>query len=762
MEGNGPDLKELDTPAVNQQTEHETENLPKNRQQPSRSNPEAEFQNQNTGNKELFPSASPEQQIKSCYLTLNNLVLNYEKKGLTFNDQEIAAISLYKHLLKQISSDQIICSDPEIAQKAIRTTVALLDSTVVEEIAFGNDADLQGKDQYFREFGYYEKPGKDFSISVISDPRILFTVKDEQQKTLDLIKQTAKVATVSSANDLVALKKQNPDIIVFSRNMALEDTNTLLGSTRRSFPYTPIAAPFMIDQNLGGIFLDNTDTKKYNKLTRVLYPRTEVPRQEVWISLLGKGRVIFGSEDEYPEGDSSVLEDVPNKDPKLLLEELDNYWRIADLKKPERSYGYLRRKTGVWLNATQEKIGQFYSRHIERFKRVLADRLHPVHGEAEVILTRSGVSANETVIRTIAHQSGTSREDRPSLYIMNGFYYENIVDIDRDFNIAKDPNQARVFLINQEPSDPFVSLPYPQPYTQARDILIKNIIARAKQDTDNQYYIMYDKTHNLLQQTFTELDNIPANLTIAETGSLTKHQRGGRNYFFGVISAWGNQEFKKKLHESLSETRGNLTPLGVIHLPRLTKEEIEKRNAEFAAKTQVIAEEVERKQAEKGIPEKFRWKFRPQTYFGWFIPPTKALIEEMKNSATKQEQAAIKRDLREHFGYYFETELGFDPSLTDQALEVTGSNTPTILTGDSFGLNSTMITSFMMDLSKQYFKLFQNQIDPVFKEYGVLRISPGKNTSEEELKRYIDKLMDSLDLKMKWFMQLHNPSLKAA
>jgi hypothetical protein len=70
------------------------------------------------------------------------------------------------------------------------------------------------------------------------------------------------------------------------------------------------------------------------------------------------------------------------------------------------------------------------------------------------------------------------------------------------------------------------------------------------------------------------LEDIPTNVTIITTASLTKYQRGELNYFFGSIMVYDNPDLTYELQERIDITIGKLNTDQILALPRLRKSEI--------------------------------------------------------------------------------------------------------------------------------------------------------------------------------------------
>ncbi len=70
------------------------------------------------------------------------------------------------------------------------------------------------------------------------------------------------------------------------------------------------------------------------------------------------------------------------------------------------------------------------------------------------------------------------------------------------------------------------------------------------------------------------LEDIPTNVTIITTASLTKYQRGELNYFFGSIMVYNNSNLTHELQKRIDVTIGKLNTDQILALPRLRKSEI--------------------------------------------------------------------------------------------------------------------------------------------------------------------------------------------
>ena len=106
---------------------------------------------------------------------------------------------------------------------------------------------------------------------------------------------------------------------------------------------------------------------------------------------------------------------------------------------------------------------------------------------------------------------------------------------------------------------------------------VRCLIDLARSHPELSYYIILDKTTRLEVPTsmILPVEDLPDNVTVIATASLTKYQRGDLNYFFGSVAVYKNPLLSKKIQKKLESSPHKLSHDQILTLPRLRKSELE-------------------------------------------------------------------------------------------------------------------------------------------------------------------------------------------
>ncbi|MDD3794310.1 MAG: hypothetical protein PHI37_05845 [Candidatus Gracilibacteria bacterium] len=440
--------------------------------------------------------------------------------------------------------------------------------------------------------------------------------------------------------------------------------------------------------------------KKYNILFNVLEKHPGKPVVFPDIQTIIKKRLLFGLNiygTQFGEELSERLKTHSKREVDEILFSSDNV----------RSRRLFSLKTFTKL----EKEEQFHENHKLHYQRFFYDeRL----GEPKVFLTNSGVSSNDTVLIHIV-------KEVPQLERWKSFdfYYENLPPFMRNHTSLNEKTQ--VFL-----ASPSILTPRPgidiKKFTKTlkRDILY--FIQNVKNNPDKKYYFVFDITTNLtlsLQDYFTE---IPDNLTIVKTYSLTKHQRGDTQYFFGGISLYGNDDgFQNAIPQIIDNQGYNLTREQVLHYPRVRRTEINKNLDNIAKNRRAFKSSFTRYLNKKGL-DKLMPKIIDSDYFSIVLIPLPEILYYRKHGdIPKKKMTDIPEDLHLLITSGQNVEgniIGNDKSYVNSFIFPQILPTQTTIK-DTFGLKTHNICSYFSNIGLLYF----DEFNPKFKKIESPRIS---------------------------------------
>ena len=471
--------------------------------------------------------------------------------------------------------------------------------------------------------------------------------------------------------------------------------------------------------------------------------RSELPRQDVWETFLEHGKPVL--EQGQPPVITQVDDPTPLS-PEEIREGLHAFLTTESLAPSPRTpaEGREARKSlaAVANQGGHEQLQLYLQRHREHYQRAFG-REHAVFGQSHVLLTRSGVSCNEAAIRVIAENYQEQGQPPAKAYIMPGWYYENVSTIKAFYSPVEDYDDASVVFIDYEPNAPNVPVRFPEGYEAHRETVIAHMklkaraeAVRAKQvgETPQKFYIVVDKTTDPTYQSFHEGEDLPSNLEIIETASITKHQKGERNYFFGAAWHWGTAETTKYLEEDAAEVGGTLTPWGIVHLPRITPQQVRDNLDHLHRQADEFAGAFEASQQQ--LPEAYRWRLERHNFFMFVIPPVQTILDCFRQRSTGPQAAGVYRaKVDPQTGkttYRFTNEAKFflqmhgDYDVAQYGFKDFASQG--IGAGDSFGLGDTRLS----DLPGK----FHDSTEGHDFDWNVLRVSIGADTPITALQNY--------------------------
>lgn len=374
---------------------------------------------------------------------------------------------------------------------------------------------------------------------------------------------------------------------------------------------------------------------------------------------------------------------------------------INPANKPETFYQRkYRRKALAGLMAEEETLRLWQTRTEKHWGILLGDN------GGSAVLFSSGTSSNEAVMLSL--QSIGARA-----YVHQNWYYENNKTADNIFKErVEEVTQADILLVNFEPTNYFRLDGVEENSLES----IKEFVVSAIVDPERRKYLVIDSTVNPLF-TLREFgfDEIPPNLVLIKTVSVTKHQDGGRNYFFGAV--WtGNRELATRIEELKGKVGGDLHESHIIHFPRPTAESLRNKRRKVAEANRTLT---------LNMNGKGEWNIVPYSYHSFIFPPQSLvdrIVQTGKTNLTDELDIVVKAINDQLFGIIASTVEEFG----DAQIEM----------GDSFGLPQTRIS-----IQGGF-----NTIDGVTFRLKIPRICPGYKTDISQNNEFLKKLICKLDM----------------
>lgn len=379
----------------------------------------------------------------------------------------------------------------------------------------------------------------------------------------------------------------------------------LLEAISMKVGYTPndiIIVPLEIDatgaNGLRGVLTERLAYVANVPGQKLAYPQPPVgvPRQELYRELLLCGI--------NPVGDDGLF------DKETVIDTGDNY-----------IYRRLHRLRGrLALNASETDLALMK-------KDIESHWLSVMTGgdQGHVALFGSGVSANEASMRAAA-------EDGARVFIHPYWYYENLSSVESIFtSVENDPDKASTLLINLEPTNYFTFKEAPEHPI----VTIKRFVKKAIKNPDQRHNLVIDATTDPLfsVEGICEASELPNNLQIIKTVSATKHQDGGRSYFFGVV-----QTSNIAMHASILKNRdssgGTIYESHVVHFPKPSRRRLALRKKVVSSLN---------KELEFMTLSEDGWRYKSYSYHSFLMPPGHFierlnLVLDKKDTLTEREE----------------------------------------------------------------------------------------------------------------------------
>ncbi|MDA7534621.1 hypothetical protein N8613_01690 [Verrucomicrobia bacterium] len=341
------------------------------------------------------------------------------------------------------------------------------------------------------------------------------------------------------------------------------------------------------------------------------------------------------------------------------------------------------------------------------------------------LLFSSGTSANETVIHFVASKIKKHAYMHPYWYFENENSLKNCLHLQQE----KINDQTRVAFINLEPATTHSYQPDEELVSPVS--VIKEIFDSARKKPELTFWLIVDVTMDpLFQTTETVGGQLPSNLLLIKTISVTKHQFGCRNYFFGVTTLIGSSELVQDGYKNLLSMRskfGGCPQEGhYMSFPRQSRQRIQKIQKTIKLHSFNLTE---------WMPSKLSWKIVNNTYLAFLIPPLQP-INEIAELLLQQKRELGTEDFKKKFQFLETIHHQLNNSLIQRDHY---RRFPNIELGNSFGLSTTRV------LYDQGNTIFNHKRVGM----GTIRIAPGFDTNESELKEYFIEMVEQFAICMR-------------
>ncbi len=377
----------------------------------------------------------------------------------------------------------------------------------------------------------------------------------------------------------------------------------------------------------------------------------------------------------------------------------------SDTVRPDRRYQTMfRRKGEVALCATRKDLERWRQNSAAHWRDILREESKL---DSNAVLFSSGTSSAEAVM------SALSRRTTGETYTHPYWYYENIPTAQRALNESvRVTNNTQIILLNLEPTNFFT-------FDETQEIgdpiqTLNRLVKICREDTATVRYAVIDVTVDPLFQTRDFVDgNIPGNLHIIKTLSASKHQRGGRKYFFGVVYT-DDKDLSAEIEQARTKVGGDIYESHIVHFPRPSVAWLAHQRDTVRNLNKMVARGAQDK-SESG------WKLKPHTYHTFFFPPQEVLdCIQTLGARNGNVEGEVKRFNNEVIKIVEEVVKEMD--------------TPYIDIGDSFGLPQTRICT----------QGGFNELNGVRFRLKLPRICPGYDTPSELVEEAVGSLLKRL------------------
>lgn len=259
------------------------------------------------------------------------------------------------------------------------------------------------------------------------------------------------------------------------------------------------------------------------------------------------------------------------------------------------------------VNERREELYDFYHEQYSRLGEI-----------SDLLLTQSGLSANYiAVVKAIKLVKNNGF--KPKIYEISGWYFENKLNHDDSVDYeCKNIAEANILLCSIDPNNPQIDGNQADYHSQSRQQVVE-FVELAMDNPNEVFVVVFDTTSSLHNTIGIDWANLPKNLVIIITTSMTKHQRGRQNQFFGSLVQYGGTRVNTSTEEEI--IGATLLDSSVYMYPRVTVEEAKSidqiRRSQMIRLRDVAYEEYE----SMNVPPAFRWEIEVYNCYCYVIPP---------------------------------------------------------------------------------------------------------------------------------------------
>lgn len=352
----------------------------------------------------------------------------------------------------------------------------------------------------------------------------------------------------------------------------------------------------------------------------------------------------------------------------------------------------------------------------ERFKNKI---------KSATLLFSSGTSANETVIHFIKSKI------KGHAYMHPYWYFENVKSLKNSLDLLqrKVNELTRAVFINLEPATTHSHQPEEDLVSPLS--VIKEIFDSARKKPEVTFWLIVDVTMDpLFKITEAVGTQLPPNMLLIKTISVTKHQFGCRNYFFGVTTLNGSSELVQEGYKNILRMRskfgGCLQEGHYMSFPRQNRIRIQRIQKKIKLLSFKLSE---------FLPEKLSWQIVSNTYVAFLIPPLEP-INEISELLSQQKSELGAEGFKKKFQFLETIHHQLINSLIQRDHH---RRFPNIELGNSFGLSTTRVLYDQGNTVLNYKRMGM----------GTIRIAPGFDTDESELKEYFIEMVEKFAICMR-------------
>lgn len=640
----------------------------------------------------LFGPASYRQQVGACQRLVSGIAAerNYQSK----------AVNLLAGLLGDVERDLVV--GKRTAEEMVELSVAALDLVDVDAMhPFGSIPGI--KNSYYRGWGYNSVVRWSVGNRLMVESKLYMTGEEMEE----LIGEQDRVmpAAVIQRGEMTTVESGQ---VWFGRTVPLETLKALRleygwrMTEDRMAGNTVWVVPFRLTEEVGGLVLLATN----NNGILTVQPRSELAVQEVVRGYLEAGVAKVGGEAQV----KPVRRRLQRIGRDEMVERTGKVWGAVR----SEVAGHGREKLGAMRKRESGRSrGEFRDSCLRHFGREFGEAR--IWGEPWVRLTRSGVSANQTALAIAEKAIGCPYRVR----VMEGpgWYYENgLARVKGKGLLPVDAvGAAEVLLINAEPN--FPDLNSEALFTEERDRLVTWFADEAREAEGETRVLVVDKTLDVDYQVERLISEWPENLGLIETMSLTKHQRGDRRYFYGLVVGYNLPEDQCGLDKALVQSRGELGHLGYANLAKVTRSEVMRRREEIQRITQEVAEIV------RPVMKRYGMMIEAYAYFAYVYP---AGYGELKRLALAGKDISELEKQIMAVGSCGKAGGALLDLINNKITDALG-----VVYGDSFNLNETRVSVLTPDELLGWKRVMERM--------GVLRLAPGVGADTAKLSLFLEE-----------------------